>query len=961
MSYDTSQAHLDDELDRLHTALTAFDEYDPVSGNSDSEPTPSGEYAHSDAFGERHSLAPPPGAREDVRRDLAEIRTHLRETSDDVRLRVRVLADRFGLSRPHLDVFLLALAPELDDDFGRLLRSIQGETKSPAPTVGSIEDFFGTFPGRSHAAVTLIASGSPLRRYDLVSLGESSAPADPERRRPITVPERIVTYVKGDETLDSDLAEVAALTTPDTTREDLRLDDTTHERLQTVAESPREDGHVYYFYGAAGSEKRRAVDALVDDDRLLRADLEALLEDDRLDRFRREALLQDCPVHLKNVSEATADPGENIAADLPDREHPPTVGEVLDALAPLERDLYLTATDAWTPTSGRDDTSYSLLQFPDPSFDLREQIWEGYADELADDVDPTTLASTFELTQGQIDDAVTTARALADDPAEPIPLETIREGCTAQSAEGLEDLAEKIDPEATWDEVVLTDDTEAELQEVAARVRHRGTVYEQWGFEERFSRGTGVVALFAGPSGTGKTLSAEVIAADAGMDLYKIDLSSVVSKYIGETEENLERIFDAARDSNAILLFDEADAVFGQRAGVSDATDRYANVEVNYLLQRIESYDGVVLLTTNNESQMDDAFVRRIHQTVQFERPQERQRESIWHVMFPEDTPTENIDYAFLSQFDMPGGNIRNVAQTAAVLAADDDGVVRMKHVVRATERELNKIGKLYKIADFGEYSEYLRASSGEATETATATTTTQRDTPQATAQSNGHRETTAPDERRSDTGAEQPTDESGTAPSADHTERTQSPEPTQTANTGENGSAPGTAETGPPNKDALAAAEEARGATEPSLADDTPESIGVDSGATEQGTDADSLEAGELGEEMPEPDLEETGTRDRPEVVVKQFFQYLSEGDGEAAHALYHTEGYVEQFSDREIAMLREKDLVVKDFERLTDTKRRVTLRFVQELGERELPLEYELRPQDREWRIFDLRQPGR
>ncbi|MEZ3114904.1 AAA family ATPase [Halobaculum sp. MBLA0147] len=955
MSYTDSRDHLLDELDLLETAL------EHCAGAAADGPSATGQ-TNSDGSADSTEveLAVPDHARDEIARRREQIEDQCAATTDTT-LRLRVLADRFDLSRRHLDVLLLAVGPTVHDTFADLFGQLSGRHRLPTPTLASLESVFATDDHQRLTVSQLVGPSSPLVANGFVSVEPAPDENATDRQRRVVAEQRIVSYLKGHDDLDDRLTGTCSLVSPDRSVDNLRIEEPVQTRLTTL-DASGSTPDVHYFHGAAGSEKRRAVDALVADERLLRADLETLLDADRLDRFRREALLQDCPVHLKNVSAATADPGENVAADLPDREQPPTVGEVLDALAPLERDLYLTATDAWTPTSGRDDTSYSLLQFPDPSFNLRERIWEGYADELAEDVDPTTLASTFELTQGQIDDAVTTARALADDAEEPLSLETIREGCTAQSAEGLEDLAEKIDPDATWDEVVLTDDTEAELQEVAARVRHRGTVYEQWGFEERFSRGAGVVALFAGPSGTGKTLSAEVIAADAGMDLYKIDLSSVVSKYIGETEENLERIFDAARDSNAILLFDEADAVFGQRAGVSDATDRYANVEVNYLLQRIESYDGVVLLTTNNESQMDDAFVRRIHQTVQFERPQERQRESIWHVMFPEDTPTEDIDYAFLSQFDMPGGNIRNVAQTAAVLAADDDGVVRMKHVVRATERELNKIGKLYDIADFGEYSEYLRASSDEATETDRAgATATERNTSQATAHSNGHRETTASAEQRSDTGAEQSTDESATTSSADHTERTPSPEPTQTANTGEDGSVSGTTKAGPPNKDALAAAEEARGATEPSLADDTPESIGVDSNETEQGTDADSLETGELGEEMAEPDLEETGTRDRPEVVVKQFFQYLSEGDGEAAHALYHTEGYVEQFSDREIAMLREKDLVVKDFERLADTKRRVTLRFVQELGERELPLEYELRPQNREWRIFDLRQPGR
>ena len=216
------------------------------------------------------------------------------------------------------------------------------------------------------------------------------------------------------------------------------------------------------------------------------------------------------------------------------------------------------------------------------------------------------------------------------------------------------------------------------------------------------------MALFSGPSGTGKTLAAEIIAADVGMDLYKIDLSSVVSKYIGETEENLERIFTQAEHSNAILLFDEADAVFGDRAAVSDASDRYANVVVNYLLQRIESYGGMVLLTTNYESNIDSAFMRRIDHVVQFQRPDEAIRTAIWESIFPEEAPTAALDEAFLAGFKLTGGDIRTIAQTAAILASEAGETITMKHVVRALQRELRKNAKMLDPQEFGPYREYL-------------------------------------------------------------------------------------------------------------------------------------------------------------------------------------------------------------------------------------------------------------
>ena len=237
-------------------------------------------------------------------------------------------------------------------------------------------------------------------------------------------------------------------------------------------------------------------------------------------------------------------------------------------------------------------------------------------------------------------------------------------------------------------------------------VQHRHIVYTQWGFEQRLSLGKGLKALFAGPSGTGKTMTAEVLARELGLDLYKIDLSTVVSKYIGETEKNLDRIFRAAQSSNAILFFDEADALFGKRSEVKDAHDRYANIEVAYLLQKIEEYDGFVILATNLILNIDEAFKRRMNYTVEFPFPDERHRELLWHAMFPPETPLgDDLDFPFLArQFALSGGNIKNAALSAAFLAAAEGSVVRMRHLIQAVAREWQKLGKLPSVADFKQY-----------------------------------------------------------------------------------------------------------------------------------------------------------------------------------------------------------------------------------------------------------------
>jgi SpoVK/Ycf46/Vps4 family AAA+-type ATPase len=223
--------------------------------------------------------------------------------------------------------------------------------------------------------------------------------------------------------------------------------------------------------------------------------------------------------------------------------------------------------------------------------------------------------------------------------------------------------------------------------------------------------GKGLNTLFAGPSGTGKTMAAEIVAADLGLELYKVDLSTLVSKYIGETEKNLDKIFAAAQEANAILFFDEADAIFGKRSEVKDAHDRYANIEVGYLLQKMEEYDGVVILATNLRKNIDDAFIRRMHMTIEFPFPEEPDRLRIWQKVFPPEAPLgSDVDMAFLArQFKVTGGNIRNIALLAAFLAADEDSPIEMSHVIRALKREYQKLGKLLTEADFGSYLSLIR------------------------------------------------------------------------------------------------------------------------------------------------------------------------------------------------------------------------------------------------------------
>jgi hypothetical protein len=266
--------------------------------------------------------------------------------------------------------------------------------------------------------------------------------------------------------------------------------------------------------------------------------------------------------------------------------------------------------------------------------------------------------------------------------------------CCREARHGLDELAQRLQPTAGWNELVLPSLQMRALRDIASQVRCRSLVYERWGFASQGARGLGISALFAGASGTGKTMAAEVLARELQLDLFRIDLSQVVSKYIGETEKNLRRVFDAAEASGAVLLFDECDALFGKRSEVKDSHDRYANVEISYLLQRMESYRGLAILTTNMKSVLDPAFLRRLRFILQFAEPDSQLRAEIWRRAFPPQTPRRDIDIAKLARLNVTGGNIRNIAMHAAFVAADADEPVCMTHLLRAARCEYSKLDR---------------------------------------------------------------------------------------------------------------------------------------------------------------------------------------------------------------------------------------------------------------------------
>ena len=361
------------------------------------------------------------------------------------------------------------------------------------------------------------------------------------------------------------------------------------------------------------------------------------------------------------------------------------------------------------------------FKFDDPDYTTRLSLWMTSLAERGASIcesDVKALADRFVLTPGQIRDAVTAVldaqRLSKEQPTHALESQILFGAARAQSDQNLGTLAVKVNTVHTWEDLILPRSTRSRVKEVTAAIKYRHVVYSEWGFERRITLGKGLKVLFAGASGTGKTMTAGVIARDLGLDLYKIDLSAVVSKYIGETEKNLDRIFRAAQCSNAILFFDEADALFGKRSETKDAHDRYANIEVAYLLQKIEEYEGVVILASNLSKNIDEAFSRRMHYVVEFPLPDESHRERLWRGMFPSEVPLgEDVNFQFLAkQFQLAGGDIRNVALDAAFLAAQDGKIITMKQLVTAMSRQMMKQGQIPSPTDFKQYHELI--SQGE-------------------------------------------------------------------------------------------------------------------------------------------------------------------------------------------------------------------------------------------------------
>ncbi|MDX1745103.1 MAG: ATP-binding protein, partial [Halobacteriales archaeon] len=541
--------------------------------------------AEVDALLRRDRRHPPPENRELRERLEVETRTIRDREAMTVRtggsLRLLDLLDRFGLTDRQRDALLLGLAPEIDRKYERIYAYLQDDVTQRRPTVGLILRVLAESQQKRLSIRGLFSRSGTLVRSRLVRLSAPDETASLLSHR-VTCDQRIAEFLLGADEVDSELSDFVEVVVPTAGIGELPLDEETRETISRTAPSPNSTPGLWYVHGPYGVGKAATVEAMVQGlgASLVRADTERLAGatvPDSLARLVREATLQDAAIHLQNVP-PTSEEGSAATDGL------------LRELDRFEGHVFLTGEERVRLPRGLKGHTRSSVHLPRPGYRRRTELWAQRVESIPVDVDPGDLAAKFRLTRGQVDDAIATAHGLSN--GDGLTRDAIYRGCRTQSSETLRSLARRTVPTYTWDDIVLPEGKFRQLREVAAHVKHRGTVYTDWGFQDRFSLGNGLNVLFSGPSGTGKTMAAEIIANDAGLDLFKIDLASVVSKYIGETEKNVKRIFDEAEQSNAILFFDEADALFGSRSEVSDSHDRYANIEVSYLLQRMEEHDG---------------------------------------------------------------------------------------------------------------------------------------------------------------------------------------------------------------------------------------------------------------------------------------------------------------------------------------------------------------------------------
>ncbi len=723
--YENGREHLDDELLKLDVLLHMQIQRFRAPENRENREERKGEKQADPIIGDTPGDIGEPGdtpLENQLDTIKKRISTAVRNSVEKgVWLPLYHLARVFRLSPMETDIILVCLAPEVDLKYERLYAYLHGDAAQKPPSVNLILDLLCKTPQERIDARTCFSPHSPLFTHDLISF------IDEHRERPLIARgvkpgDRVVEFLLH-HPVPPPVSELPSLVKTVTPSRDWtavlsgkKRKDTLNRLTEEFFQTGNTPGFVFYSRGPRGAGKKLTAEAFCHQHRLLliTVDTKVLLSapsgfdaEKTVNRLFRETFLFPAVIYMENFDVLfTEEPKNDLYRKI-----------VAGAVEKYPFIVFLSGEKPWDSRPGFKPRTFLETVFPVPSYGTRKRMWEkvlnpGAGVELPGDTNINrlveNLADKFRLTCGQIRDAAAEARTMAVTGGKNkgrMGTDELYRACRAQSNNKLSELARKIVPVNGWEDIVLAPDKLAMLKEMCNHVKFRHRVYGDWGFGKKLSRGKGLNILFAGPSGTGKTMAAEIVASVLNLDLYKIDLSRVVSKYIGETEKNLSAIFKEAETANAVLFFDEADALFGKRSEVKDAHDRYANIETGYLLQEMEEHKGIVIMATNFRKNIDDAFTRRIHFFLDFPFPDEQNRRAIWRGIFPGEMPRQDIDYEFLGRgFKVSGGSIKNIAINTAFLAAGQGQAVSMTHIAHAARREYQKEGKLCDPSDFGKY-----------------------------------------------------------------------------------------------------------------------------------------------------------------------------------------------------------------------------------------------------------------
>ncbi len=655
----------------------------------------------------------PATERRKLEQALAELQREMQarlaaSRASGVHLSLPRLTELFSLTPLEEQCLVICMAPEVHRKYNKLYAYLQDDVTCKKPSVDLVLDLLCAEKAEKLSARAAFNPSAPLLKFNLVQMTDAGTEGQtPLLSRPLKLDDRIANFLLDQSQMDGRLQRFARIILPGDDAQERIAENELYRQAMSFLQVHFADPHcrdrnmVLYLHGPESLDKRLIVEALCLSFSLplLVADLEAMKVgplpfEEAAWLIGRETALQSAALLLEHADCLLVEP-DKYALELK---------SLIEAATTFSRLTFISGSRHWQPRNLGRESVFLSIAVSRPDLDSSKRLWERSLAEcegVADDCDSSVLAGKFRFGLNQIQRALCAAENLARwrSPVNwRITASDVFAACRVQSSPKLGVLAQKIEPKYTWSEIVLPEDNLAQLKELCDQALYRHRVYGEWGFDRKLSLGKGLNALFSGPPGTGKTMAVEVIANALQLDLYRIDLSQVVSKYIGETEKNLHQIFQEAQVASAILFFDEADALFGKRSAVKDAHDRYANIEVGYLLQKMEEYEGVAILATNLGQNVDEAFLRRMHFIIDFPFPDQEHRRRIWQVVFPYEAPlADEVNFDLLArEIKLAGGNIKNIALAAAFYAAVDGQVIQMPHLWQAARREHQKLGRTW-------------------------------------------------------------------------------------------------------------------------------------------------------------------------------------------------------------------------------------------------------------------------